>query len=248
MKNIWLIGCSSGIGFELLKLFLQNNFNIIASSRNAQENEELINLEKKYKNLMLLNIDVSDTKNVESSSKKAFKLLDNIDLVFFNAAVYEVMKEDKWNIKQFESMANINYLGAVRTINSIKPFFYNQGFGRCIFNASLSSYFGLPYGSAYSASKAALLNFAQSIQPELLEKNIEIQIVNHGFVKTRLTSKNDFEMPQLMSAKFAAKQIFDGLQKPYSFEISFPFKLSFFLKLLACLPYKVSLAITKRFL
>ena len=117
-----------------------------------------------------------------------------------------------------------------------------------VLNASLASCFGLPYGGAYSASKAALVNIAQSLQPELQRKNIYLQIINHGFVKTRLTAKNDFEMPQLMEVDYAAKKIFDELNKSYKFEISFPFMLSKFLRILSFLPYSWSFSITKKFL
>ena len=106
----------------------------------------------------------------------------------------------------------------------------------------------MPYGVAYSASKAALVTLAQSIQPELLRKNIYLQIVNHGFVKTRLTAKNDFDMPQLMQPEIAAKKIFEQFDKPYRFEISFPFILSKFLRLISLVPYKLSFSITKKFL
>ena len=118
--------------------------------------------------------------------------------------------------------------------------------GIWIWNASLSSYFGLPFGGGYSAPKAALLNLAESLQPELLEKGIKLQVINHGFVKTRLTHKNKFEMPQLMLPQQAAMQIIEQTEKPYRFEIHFPFKLSTFLQLLKILPYKISLAITRR--
>jgi len=248
-KNIWIIGCSSGIGLQLVKLYLQEGYNVIASARSASKSYELEELNKIYKSsLKIVDIDVSNTQIVENSTQQAFEYYDTIDMVLFNAGVYEVMNSDNWDIKHFENMTNINYLGAIRVINALLPYFDKQGFGRCVFNASLSSYFGLPYGGAYSATKSALVNFAQSIQPELLTKNVQIQIINHGFVNTRLTQKNDFDMPELMDAKTAALNIFKGLENEYRFEIRFPFKLSLFLKLLNILPYKFSLAITKRLL
>lgn len=206
-------------------------------------------LKKQYKDkLRVLNTDVSNFELLQDSTKEVFSYFKQVDMVIFNAGVYEAMKYDKWQIAHFENMTNINYLGAVRVLDTLIPYFKAQGFGRCVFNASLSSYFGLPYGGAYSASKAALVNFAQSIQPELLNENINIQIINHGFVKTRLTDKNDFDMPQLMSSVDAAKNIYQGLDDEYSFEIRFPFKLSLFLRVLNYLPYKLSLAITRKLL
>ncbi|ADG93286.1 short-chain dehydrogenase/reductase SDR [Arcobacter nitrofigilis DSM 7299] len=249
MKNIWIIGSSSGIGLELLSIYLKQDYKIIASARTIETSKELLALQKKYPTkLNLLDIDVSNIQSVEEAVKKTFNIFDKIDITIFNAAVYEVMSMEKWNIKHYENMTNINYLGALRLTTTLVPFYEKQGFGRLVFNASLSSYFGLLYGGGYSASKAALVNFAQSIQAELIVKNIEIQIINHGFVKTRLTQKNDFEMPDLITSEVAAKNIYEGINKKYSFEIRFPFKISLFLRLMAMLPYRISLAINKKLL
>jgi short-subunit dehydrogenase len=250
MKKVWIIGSSSGIGFELVKLWLQNNYLVIASSRDAVNSCELLKLKSIYtEQLELLNIDVLDNKSVIESVDKVFNIFNDLDICFFNAGVYESMNIEQWNISNFESMINTNYLGAVRILKPLVGYLEKQKKeSRVILNASLSSYFGLPYGGAYSASKAALLNLAQSIQPELSKKNINLQIINHGFVKTRLTSKNDFDMPQLISPDIAAKKIFEQVNKPYRFEIAFPFILSKFLRLISLLPYKFSFFITKKFL
>ena len=250
MKKVWIIGSSSGIGFELVKLWLQNNYLVIASSRDAVNSCELLKLKSIYtEQLELLNIDVLDNKSVIESVNKVFNIFNDLDICFFNAGVYESMNIEQWNISNFESMINTNYLGAVRILKPLVGYLEKQKKeSRVILNASLSSYFGLPYGGAYSASKAALVNLAQSIQPELSKKNINVQIINHGFVKTRLTSKNDFDMPQLISPDIAAKKIFEQVNKPYRFEIAFPFILSKFLRLISLLPYKFSFFITKNFL
>lgn len=250
MKKIWIIGSSSGIGLQLLKLSLEQGFFVIASSRNATSSLELLELKSQYtNNLELLDIDVLNSQSTIESVHKAFDILKDLDICFFNVGVYEAMKIEQWDISNFESMINTNYLGAVRVINALFIYLKKQKKeSRIILNASLSSYFGLPYGGAYSASKAALVNLAQSIQPELSKHNIHVQVINHGFVKTRLTSKNDFEMPQLMSSQDAAKKIFEQFDKKYKFEISFPFVLTKFLSLLSILPYKFSLSISKKFL
>jgi len=73
-------------------------------------------------------------------------------------------------------------------------------------------------------------------------------VINHGFVKTRLTQKNSFDMPELMTPEEAAENIIKETKKPYQFEIHFPFKLSTFLQTLRLIPYRLSLTITKKML
>jgi short-subunit dehydrogenase len=186
--------------------------------------------------------------SVVKATEQALKRFKGIDLWFYNAAVYEVMSVKEWQVKHFEAMMQVNFLGAVRVMTELMPYFEEQKTGRWVWNASLSSYFGLPLGGGYSAPKAALVNLAESLHPELKSKGIDLKIINHGFVKTKLTEKNTFEMPELMEPEEAAKKIIQGIEKKDRFEIHFPFKLSTVLQLLRILPYRMSLALTKKML
>jgi short-subunit dehydrogenase len=246
-KRILIIGGSSGIGLELVNLCLDNNYLVIASSRNATRTEALIEQKNKFpKELELIDIDVSSKSIIKEKVKEAWNCFNGIDIWFYNAGAYDVMNIDSWDSEKFEQMNEINYLGVVRLMNELIPYFKKSNKGHWVWNSSLSSYFGLPNAGAYSAPKAALVNLAQSIQPELNSLNIKLQIVNHGFVKTRLTDKNTFEMPQLMEADFTAKKILEGIENSDSFEIRFPFILSLVLRIINLLPYSLSLALTKR--
>jgi len=244
---VWIVGGSSGIGYELALLYLQNDYKVIISSRRAQTTQRLQELHATYRNNMtLINMDVSSDEGVEKSTQKVLQVYDGIDLCIYNAGVYESMKADTWQIKHFEQMMQINYLGAVRVTNALKSYFEQKKQGSIVFNASISSYFGLPYGGGYSAPKAALLNFCESIQPEFQAKNIAIRIINHGFVKTRLTDKNEFDMPQLLEAKDAATIIYEKITNTKNFEIRFPFLLTSFLYLLRILPYSLAFYFTRK--
>ncbi|MFT5661609.1 MAG: NAD(P)-dependent dehydrogenase (short-subunit alcohol dehydrogenase family) [Sulfurimonas sp.] len=246
-KIVWIIGGSTGIGFELCKFYLEDGYSVVVSSRNASSSPELQKLSLRYPSyLEPLDMDVSDTHSVEAATKKAWDIYGEINLCIYNAGVYESMKVEEWKIEHFEQMTQINYLGALRVTNALIPFFLENSKGRFAFNASVSSYFGLPYGGGYSAPKAALLNFCESIQPELAPKNIQVQVINHGFVKTRLTAKNDFEMPQLLEPQEAAKIIFEKLTHDKNFEIKFPFMLSSFLHFLRVIPYRIAFYFTSK--
>jgi NAD(P)-dependent dehydrogenase (short-subunit alcohol dehydrogenase family) len=250
MKNrIWIVGGSSGIGLELVKSWLQEGNLVVSSARNASSTKELLALKQIYeKQLQIVDMDVTSMESVKNAVPQANKRFDGLDRWFYNAAVYEVMSVEEWNVEHFEAMMQINYMGAVRVMSDLLPYFERKGKGRWIWNASLSSYFGLPLGGGYSAPKAALLNLAESLQPELNVKGIQLQVINHGFVKTRLTQKNSFDMPELMTPEAAAENIIRAMKKPYRFEIHFPFKLSTFLQTLRLLPYRISLVLTKKML
>ncbi len=247
-QNIWIVGGSSGIGLELVKLWLLEGHRLIVSSRQVEQNDTLLQLQENYPNhLALLNLDITkEVKSLKSTVEQAFNHYNGLDIWFYNVGTYHVMGIEDLNIDYFVEMNQSNYLGAVKIMTLLMPHFLQQGSGKWIWNLSLSSYFGLPQGGGYSAPKAALLNLAQSLQPELITKNIQLQVINHGFVKTRLTDKNSFEMPQLMDREEAAKNIFHAIKKPYQFEIRFPLALSWTLRLLSLLPYRWSLYLTRK--
>jgi len=248
-KRIWIVGGSSGIGLELVKKWLLEGNFVVSSARHANSTKELLALKEMYEEqLQILDIDVISMDSVKKAVPQAWGHFEGLDIWFYNAAVYEVMSVEEWNVEHFESMMQVNYMGAVRVMSEILPYFEKEGQGRWIWNSSLSSYFGLPLGGGYSAPKAALVNLAEALQPELSIKGIEMQVINHGFVKTRLTQKNSFDMPELMTPEEAAQKIIKGINKPYRFEIHFPFKLSTFLQTLRLIPYRVSLALTKKML
>jgi len=248
-SRIWIVGGSSGIGLELVKKWLQEENFVISSARNASESKELLALKQIYEEkLQIIDMDVTSMESIKKAVSEAWKCFGTIDVWFYNAAVYEVMSAEEWNVDHFEAMMQINYMGAVRVMSELLPYFEKNGGGRWIWNSSLSSYFGLPLGGGYSAPKAALLNLAESLQPELSAKGIQLQVINHGFVKTRLTQKNSFQMPELMTPEAAAEHIIQGIKNVKRFEIHFPFKLSTFLQALRLLPYRISLALTKKML
>ena len=247
VQIIWLVGASSGIGFELAKLFLLNGARVVLSSRDTHSSQNLQALKTQYQErVALVNTDVRDDASLSLAVQRAFEAFGAVDLCFYNAGVYEKMKHTEWNMEHFRAMNDTNYLGAIALLNAITPLFKKQGSGHIVFNVSVASYFGLPYGGGYSAPKAALLNFCESVYPELKTLGINLQVVNHGFVQTRLTEKNDFTMPQLMTPEYAAKKIYDGMLKPEVFEIRFPRFLSRFLRILQCLPYSWVFKLTQK--
>ena len=248
-QRIWLIGASQGIGLELTKIWLKQGHRVIASARNAEQSVDLAELKQHYaEQLQCLNVDVSDAQNCARQAQHAWSIFNGLDIWFYNVGAYQPMATDEWDLPAFVQMNHSNYLGVVALMLPLQKHFQQQGHGHWIWNASLASYFGLPYGGGYSAPKAALVNLAQALQPELAEQKIKLQIINHGFVRTRLTEKNDFPMPGLLEPELAAEQIAHAMQSNNSFEIRFPWRLRIILSLLKYMPYSWSLALTRKML
>lgn len=247
-NRTWLVGASEGIGLALVKNLLQQNHLIIASARQAESHPQLIQLQKTYTaQLHLLNCDVTRSEELPSIAQQAWSKWNGLDQWIYNVGSYQPMHLHEWDLHKFEQMNHTNYLGAVHLMHALLPKFTAQKQGQWLWNISLASDFGLPYGGGYSAPKAALMNLAESLYPELNSAGIQLKVINHGFVKTRLTAKNDFAMLGLMEPEQAAQKIAQALHNR-RFETRFPFSLSSILGLLKRLPKSWSFAITKRML
>lgn len=248
MQRIWLVGASEGIGFQLCQRYLQSGCQVIASARSAESHNGLIQLQQQYSSdLFLLNCDVTES-DLSDVVKQAWNAFNGIDIWLYNVGTYFPMRMAEWDLQQFEQMNQTNYLGAVKLMIPLQQLANQQQESmQWLWNISLASDFGLPYGGGYSAPKAALMNLAESLQPELAQHGIDLKVINHGFVQTRLTEKNDFPMLGLMSAEAAAERIIK-IQASSKFETRFPWRLAAILATLKRLPKSISLSITRKML
>ena len=130
----------------------------------------------------------------------------------------------------------VNYFVTMTSINSIYEYFSEKKSGQISIISSVAGYRGLPAAGAYCASKAALTSFAESLNFDMMQKNVRVSLVSPGFIKTPMTDQNDFPMPMIKSPEFAANEIFKGLTAKKSFEIHFPKVFTYFLKFLQILP------------
>jgi len=127
----------------------------------------------------------------------------------------------------------------------VLPALLAQGRGALGIVASVAGYRGLPKALIYGASKAALINFTETLYLDLHPRGFGVYLINPGFVRTPLTDKNEFKMPHLISAEEAAASLIKGLDAG-DFEIDFPKAFTRQLKLLRLLPYRWYFALIRR--
>jgi short-subunit dehydrogenase len=153
-----------------------------------------------------------------------------------NAGTFIPVSAHELNYETFDNTMNVNFIGVVNCLLPAVEAMKKAGKGQLAIVASVAGYGGLKKSASYGASKAALINMAESLKFDLDAMNIKIQIVTPGFIDTPLTEKNKFKMPFLMSASDAAERIIAGLKKD-RFEITFPRRFTFMLKFANILPY-----------
>jgi short-subunit dehydrogenase len=152
--------------------------------------------------------------------------------------------EPGWDLARARRLLEVNLHGVLNCVDAILPVLERQGGGIGVV-ASVAGYVGLPKALVYGASKAALINFTESLYGDLRPLGIGVYLVNPGFVDTPLTRKNRFAMPALMKAEDAARVTLDEIAAG-AFEAHYPKRFTTWLKLLRLLPYRLQFAAVRR--
>jgi NADP-dependent 3-hydroxy acid dehydrogenase YdfG len=154
----------------------------------------------------------------------------------FLAGVYWPIGAKDWNADQIEMMADVNFTGAVRVLGQCLPAMVARDSGHIVITGSLSGFRGLPGAIGYAPSKAGVMALAESLQADLWRTGVRVQLANPGFIRTRLTDKNDFKMPFLMEPEQAAQEIFELMCDEGAFVRHFPRVFSWVFRLSRFLP------------
>ena len=242
-KTIWITGGSTGIGKSLAIKFASKGWNVAVSARR----EELLNeLSNTYENISAFPLDVTDNAKCKEIFDQIKDKYENIDICFFSTGTWNPKKEKDIDIEQIEDVFKVNFFGTVNTIKAVEKYFKDKQSGIITIVSSIAGYRGLPNSTGYGASKAALNNLAESLYFDFGRHNVRVSLVSPGFIKTPMTDKNEFKMPFLKTAEYAADKIYNGLINGSSFEIDFPKELTLILKLLKILPNRLYLYLIKK--
>jgi short-subunit dehydrogenase len=158
-----------------------------------------------------------------------------IDVAILNAGTYEPVTPDGFTADVFRRHLDVNVMGQVHCIEAVLPAMRARRSGRIAVVASVTGYAALPLAEAYGATKAFLISMCDSLRADIAPDGVEVTVIAPGFVRTPLTSQNEFRMPFLIDAKDAARIIADGLAKGRA-EIAFPRRMVIAIKLLGMLP------------
>lgn len=214
-KTYWLIGASEGLGAALAHKLSQAGAIVIVSARSEARLHALV--QELPGEARAIPIDVSDMKSVETAAETA----GDVDGVVFLAGVYWPMKATEWDAQAANVMADINFTGLLRVMGVAVPPMIARDHGHIVVTGSLSGFRGLPGAIGYAASKAGTMSLAESMYADLKNTGVHVQLANPGFIKTRLTDKNTFNMPFIMEPEEAADAMLAHMRSD-RFKISFP--------------------------
>ncbi|MEM6742269.1 MAG: SDR family NAD(P)-dependent oxidoreductase [Pseudomonadota bacterium] len=228
----WVTGASGGIGRALTLALVDRGWTVHATARSAEKLEALA-AERPGK-IIPRPADVLDREAMA-------RIVDQIAadgplaLVVLNAGIYIPMRAREFDAEKAARTFDVNLTGVANGLDPALKHMIGRQAGHVAVTASVAGYRGLPAASAYSATKAGIIAMCEALALDLMDEGVRISVVNPGFVETEATSVNDFEMPFLMQTEEAARRIVEGLEKP-GFEIAFPRRFAWFLRLIGLLP------------
>lgn len=241
-RRVWLLGASSGIGAALAMALLARGARVAVSARQLDRLRSLVGGAEQA---LILPCDVAD----EASVKDAWEILmatwSGVDVAIYLAGDYQPVQAWTLDVAQARRMVGINLIGAMVFAACVVPQLLRQGAGQIAFVASVAGYRGLPRSLIYGPTKAALINFAESLYFDLAPHGLGVRVINPGFVATPLTAQNDFPMPALITPEAAAEATLLGFAGG-AFEIDYPKRFTRVMKLLAHLPYWLYFLLVRR--
>jgi NADP-dependent 3-hydroxy acid dehydrogenase YdfG len=244
-QRIWVIGASSGIGEACTKAFIQAGAKVALSSRRA-ERLNILAQSAEPEQALVLPLDVTQQEQLNSAYRSIQETWGGLDLLLFVSGVYTPLRADNFEFDIAQKTIDANLLGPMRAVGIVMPDMLKAHAGHIAIVGSVAGYSGLPKALAYGPSKAGIINFCETLYYDLLPQGVSVHMISPGFVATEATAQNDFEMPALITADEAAKEILAGIQAG-EFDIHFPKRFSGFLKFLRILPYPIYFWIIRRF-
>ncbi|SCK26056.1 SDR family oxidoreductase [Vogesella sp. LIG4] len=234
-RHVWLIGAGHGIGAALAHQLRAAGALLALSGRNEAA---LRAVAADDAHCLVLPLDVTREQDWLQARGQLLQRWPHIDLVVMLAGDYAAVRAWQLTPELARHMVEVNLLGVMYGTAAVVPALLHQQHGSIALVASAAGWVGMPNGLVYGATKAAVNHFAQTLYLDLRPRGIGVHVVNPGFVATRLTARNDFAMPALISAEQAASAILAGLARG-DFDIHFPRRFSLLLKLAAHLPYRL---------
>lgn len=229
---IWLTGASSGIGEALISALAPCCQQLIISARNQIKLDQLA---KPFSNVTALPVDITDLAALQQAAERIDQQFGRVDTLIANAGTCEYVDVKNFEAAMIQRVLDTNFIGLANNVEVALPLLRKSQRGYLVGVSSSVAYLAMPRAQAYGASKAAMTHFLEAMKADLKEEGIDVSVVSPGFVKTPLTDLNDFPMPMRISAEDAAQRIIKGLKKR-PWDIHFPKRFTFILKLIASLP------------
>ena len=204
-KNVIVTGASGGIGNSIIKKFSENGSNILASGTRVEKLEEL---KTKFKNVKILPFDISQNDKIEDFIDNATNELNGkLDCIVNNAGITKDNLAIRMNFDEWKKVIDVNLSSTFLLSKfAIKKMLKNKS-GKIINITSVVGHTGNLGQSNYTASKAGVIAMSKSLAIEYAKKNINVNCISPGFIKTAMTDKLDEKFKEVIVSKIPSARL-----------------------------------------
>jgi short-subunit dehydrogenase len=225
--TIFLTGASSGIGEGLALALAKKGAVLGLVARREEMLRELAERCGKSGGLArAYPADVCDESQVAEAFQGFISEFGTIDILIANAGIGGNDESTRtYHPPSVKKVVDVNLMGAVNAVHAVLPKMLEQRHGQLVAISSLAGFRGLPRSAAYSASKAAMTAFFESVRLDVKRKGIDVTIIQPGFIRTPLTAARASKMPYLMELEDAIPHFIKAIEKRKKFA-AFPWQLA----------------------
>jgi len=244
-KLVWITGASGAICGEIARRLAAAGVHVAATARPS---DRLDSLAASSDHITAFPADVLDADALKTCAAKIEAELGPIDMVLLGAGMYVPFDIRNIDLDGFHKTMALNVDGVINGVAAALPSMLARRQGHLAIMGSLFGYTGWPGNGSYGASKAAVINIAESLKLELKGTGVDVTIINPGFVDTPLNAAYDPKKKLfVMKTERCARKILEKLPKrPY--EIAFPPQVEGFLKTVRSLPRSLSFPLVRWFI
>lgn len=216
-KTVWITGASTGIGFEIAKVFAKSGYTIIATGRRKSRLVALVSeIRFAGHEAYAFVCDVRKERNIISTKKKILEVCSSIDILINNAAITAFKSFAETKPAEFDDIIKTNLRGSYLTTRAVLPLMMKKRRGHIINILSTAAKTVFSNSSAYSASKAGMLGMFNALRAEVRKYNIKVTNVYPGATDTPMWSSVSRQKyaNRMMTPKEVAEIVFDVANQP----------------------------------
>ena len=206
-KKVLITGATGGIGNCLVKKFNDYGSKIVASGTNE---EKLSNIKNKFPNVIIENFKLDEHSNIESFIETVDKDLEGLDIVINNAGITLDNLSIRLTEENWKKVLDINLTSSFLICKYAIKKMLKKKYGKIINITSIVGHTGNLGQSNYAASKAGIIAFSKSLALEYAKKNININCISPGFIKTEMTDKINDEFKKILISKIPSGALGTG--------------------------------------
>jgi short-subunit dehydrogenase len=238
-KVVLVTGASSGIGRALAVELGRRGARVGLTARRADELLKVAaEVERAGGEALALAADVRNAGEMKAVATRLRERWGGTELLIANAGMSTTTFGARLEAGEAGEVISINVIGVVNSVAAVLPDMLGRGRGHLVAISSLAAYRGLPKSGAYSASKAAVSTFFESLRVDLRGEGIDVTVIHPGFIRTPMTANRKRKLPFLLEVEDAACRILRAVERRAR-SYAFPWQLAGLVRLMKHLPNAV---------